>query len=97
MQQPLAEVVQAGKKIQAPQHYSQILVMSLLDPVSQPKYQIKKAFMKETDQSTENTFLFGLLHYQNSSLWQRAGAASLTSNLSSVIRVREMACHRFYH
>lgn len=59
MQQSLAEPVQAGKKIQPPQHYSQILVMSLLDPVSQPKYQIKKAFMKETDHSRkQKTHLF---------------------------------------
>lgn len=57
MQQPLAEPAQTGKKIQPPQHYSQILVMSLLDPVSQPKCQIKKAFMKVTNHSTENTFL----------------------------------------
>lgn len=57
MQQPLAEPVQAGKKIQPPQHNSQILVMSLLDPVSQPKCQIKKVFMKVTDHFTESTFL----------------------------------------
>lgn len=45
------------KKIQPPQHYSQIFVMSLLDPVSQPKCQIKKAFMKVTDHSIEKIFL----------------------------------------
>lgn len=57
MQQSLAEPVQAGKKIEPPQPYSQILVMSVLDPVSLPECQIKKAFMRVTNYSTENTLL----------------------------------------
>ena len=52
--------------------------------------------MKVICHSTED-ISFRQLYYKNSSVWQRAGAASLTSNLSSVIMVTELACQHFYH
>lgn len=93
MQQSLAEPVQ-GKKIQPLQHNSQILVMSVLDPISKPKCQIKKRYLWRF--STENTFL---LDDSTTRTVASGRELELPASLviSSVIRVRELACHHFYH
>lgn len=76
-------------------HYSQILVTSVLDPVSSTKYQIKEHIYEGNLSFYIKHIYFGQLCYQNSSFWQTAGATSLTSNLSS--RVTELACQHLYH